>query len=50
MLAVADVPASGGRRRAFVAAFLGWMLDGYDFTILTRVLIDIGKDFPTSRC
>lgn len=32
------------RRRAFVAAFLGWMLDGYDFTVLTLVLVDIGRD------
>ena len=32
------------RRRAFIAAFLGWMLDGYDFTVLTLVLIDIGRD------
>ena len=29
------------RWRAFAAAFLGWMLDGYDFTILTLVLIEI---------
>jgi SHS family lactate transporter-like MFS transporter len=32
------------RRRAFIAAFLGWMLDGYDFTVLTLVLVDIGRD------
>jgi len=37
--------ALSGRRRAFIAAFLGWMLDGYDFTNLTLVLIDIGRDF-----
>jgi MFS transporter, SHS family, lactate transporter len=29
------------RWRAFAAAFLGWMLDGYDFTILTLVLIEV---------
>jgi len=37
------------RRRAFVAAFLGWMLDGYDFTILTLVLIDIQRDFQVGH-
>lgn len=43
----AGVSAAG--RRAFVAAFLGWMLDGYDFTILTLVLIDIGRDFQVDH-
>jgi MFS transporter, SHS family, lactate transporter len=33
------------QRRAFLAAFLGWMLDGYDYTILTFVLIDIQRSF-----
>jgi SHS family lactate transporter-like MFS transporter len=32
------------RRRAFGAAFFGWMLDGYDFTILTLVLLEIQRD------
>ncbi|MSO55670.1 MAG: MFS transporter [Acidobacteria bacterium] len=36
------VPA---QRRAFAAAFFGWMLDGYDFTILTFVLTDIQRSF-----
>jgi SHS family lactate transporter-like MFS transporter len=40
----AAASASGDRWRAFVAAFAGWMLDGYDFTILTLVLIDIQRD------
>jgi SHS family lactate transporter-like MFS transporter len=31
--------------RAFAAAFLGWVLDGFDFTILTFILIDIQKSF-----
>jgi MFS transporter, SHS family, lactate transporter len=31
--------------RAFFATFLGWVLDGFDFTILTFVLIDIQKTF-----
>lgn len=32
------------RWRAFGAAFFGWMLDGYDFTILTLVLLEIQRD------
>src|SRR5262245_42274861 len=31
--------------RAFNAAFLGWVLDGFDFTLLTFILIDIQKSF-----
>ena len=31
--------------RAFFATFLGWVLDGFDFTILTFILIDIQKTF-----
>jgi len=37
------------RKRAFLAAFLGWMLDGYDYTLLTLVLIDIGQDFQVDN-
>jgi MFS transporter, SHS family, lactate transporter len=37
-------PPQRDRRRAFGAAFAGWLLDGYDFTILTLVLIDIQRD------
>src|SRR5438552_795077 len=36
---------SSDQRRAFLAAFLGWMLDGFDFTILTFVLLDIQRSF-----
>lgn len=31
--------------RAFAAAYLGWMLDGFDFTMLTFVLTDIAGTF-----
>ena len=31
--------------RAFAGTFLGWTFDGFDFTILTFVLIDIQKTF-----
>src|SRR5439155_14819698 len=31
--------------RAFFATFLGWVLDGFDFTILTFIVIDIQRSF-----
>ena len=31
--------------RAFLATFLGWLLDGFDFTIMTFILIDIQESF-----
>ena len=31
--------------RAFAGAFLGWTFDGFDFTVLTFVLIDIQRSF-----
>ena len=34
--------------RAFFAAYLGWMLDGFDFTILTFLLIDIQRSFTVN--
>jgi MFS transporter, SHS family, lactate transporter len=33
------------QRRAFFAAFLGWMLDGFDYTLLTFVIVDIQRSF-----
>src|SRR5205823_1638891 len=33
------------QKRAFVATFLGWTFDGFDFTVLTFILIDIQKTF-----
>jgi SHS family lactate transporter-like MFS transporter len=35
--------------RAFWATFLGWVLDGFDFTILTFILIDIQKSFTVDN-
>jgi MFS transporter, SHS family, lactate transporter len=32
----------------FVAAYLGWVLDGFDFTILTFLLVDIQRSFTVS--
>src|SRR5438128_8394350 len=37
------------QRRAFLAAFLGWMLDGFDYTILTFVLVDIQRSFTIDK-
>ncbi len=31
--------------KAFIATFLGWVLDGFDFTILTFIIIDIQRSF-----
>ena len=49
MVIVDDLQQRAERRRAFIAAFLGWMLDGYDFTVLTLVLIDIGRDLSVDN-
>jgi SHS family lactate transporter-like MFS transporter len=37
------------QQRAFYAAFFGWMLDGFDFTILTFVLGDIQRRFTVDN-
>ncbi len=34
--------------RAFFAAYLGWLLDGFDFTIITFLLADIQQSFTVS--
>ncbi|HEX7138707.1 MAG TPA: MFS transporter [Vicinamibacterales bacterium] len=35
--------------RAFTAAYLGWVLDAFDFTILTFLLVDIQHSFTISK-
>src|ERR1019366_5443867 len=35
------------QRSAFLASFLGWTLDAFDFFLLTFVIADIAKDFST---
>jgi len=35
--------------RAFLATFLGWTLDGFDFTILSFLLADIQQSFTVSK-
>jgi SHS family lactate transporter-like MFS transporter len=34
--------------RAFVAAYLGWTLNGFDFTILTFLLLEIQRTFTVN--
>ena len=34
-----------GQWRAFAGTLLGWMFDGFDFTVLTFILINIQKSF-----
>ncbi|MBI4472579.1 MAG: MFS transporter [Acidobacteria bacterium] len=34
--------------RAFIATFGGWILDGFDFTILTFIIIDIQREFSVT--
>src|ERR1700680_2497333 len=34
---------------AFFAAFLGWLLDGFDFSILSFLLIDIERSFTVDK-
>ena len=36
---------NGQQWRAFFATFLGWLLDGFDFTIMTFILVDIQESF-----
>src|SRR6188472_898387 len=35
--------------RAFWAVFLGWVVDAFDFNIMTFILIDIQKSFTVDR-
>ena len=34
---------------AFIGAYLGWVLDGFDFTILTFLLVDIQRSFTVDK-
>jgi len=37
------------QRRTFVAAFLGWTLDAFDFFLVTFIVKDIAEEFQQSR-
>lgn len=52
--AVAPAPASfrqltREQRKAFLATFFAWVLDAFDFTILTFVLVDIQNSFDVNK-
>ena len=53
MMNVPDLPwyrqVTREQWKAFFATFLGWLLDGFDFTILTFILIDIQNSFTVDR-
>jgi SHS family lactate transporter-like MFS transporter len=40
---------TGVQWHAFLASFFGWMLDGFDFSILTFLLIDIQRSFTVDK-
>ena len=40
---------TGEQWRAFLATFFGWLLDGFDFTIMTFILIDIQNSFTVDN-
>jgi SHS family lactate transporter-like MFS transporter len=40
---------SADQWRAFWAAYLGWALDGFDFSILTFVLVDVQRSFEVNN-
>src|SRR5512143_2910765 len=35
--------------KAFLGCYLGWVLDAFDFTILTFLLVDIQRSFTVSK-
>ena len=35
--------------KAFLGAYMGWVLDGFDFTIVTFLLVDIQRSFTVDR-
>jgi len=40
---------TSSQKKAFIAAYLGWMLDAFDFFILVFVIKDVAKDFHTTK-
>ncbi|HWW83138.1 MAG TPA: MFS transporter [Vicinamibacterales bacterium] len=40
---------NGDQWRAFIAAYAGWVLDAFDFTMLTFLLVDIQRSFTVSK-
>ncbi len=53
---VSERPRGGWHRdvtptqwKAFIGAYLGWVLDGFDFTIVTFLLVDIQRSFTVDK-
>ena len=46
--AAAWVPLTSDQRSSFLAAFLGWSMDAFDYFIVVLVYADIAKDFHVS--
>ena len=42
-------PDRSSQRNAVLAGFLGWMLDAFDFFVLTYVMTDVAKSFGVDR-
>src|SRR6266542_6338981 len=40
---------TGEQWKAFLGCYLGWVLDGFDFTILTFLLVDIQRSFTVDK-
>jgi MFS transporter, SHS family, lactate transporter len=40
---------TGDQWKAFFATFLGWVLDGFDYTILSFLLVDIQRSFSVDK-
>jgi MFS transporter, SHS family, lactate transporter len=37
------------QRNAFLAAWLGWAMDAFDYFLLVFVITDVAKDFGTTK-
>jgi SHS family lactate transporter-like MFS transporter len=37
------------QRNAFLASWLGWAMDAFDYFLLVFVLTDVAKEFDTSK-
>jgi MFS transporter, SHS family, lactate transporter len=44
----ARTPLTADQRNAFLAAFLGWTMDAFDYFLVVLVYADIARDFGTS--
>jgi SHS family lactate transporter-like MFS transporter len=44
-----DRQVSAEQWKAFLATFLGWVLDGFDYTILSFLLVDIQRSFTVDK-